>query len=96
MKDIGPIVRRPIPEQSSSFELWKATATPSLFFLSTGVLASWQQKHEREFSAVEQYAIAKMALFHAFDEHAGPSDMVEAVCVHAARLDAIVEELDID
>jgi hypothetical protein len=64
--------------------------------LSTGVLASWQQKHEREFSAAEQYAIAKMALFHAFDEHAGPSDMVEAVHVHADRLGAIVEELNID
>ena len=48
-----------------------------------------------EFSAIERYAIAKMALFQAFDERAGPAEMSQPVLVRAADLDAIVERLNI-
>jgi hypothetical protein len=65
-------------------------------FLSTGVLQAWEQSHAREFSAAERYAIAKMALFQAFDERAGPAQMGAAVLVRASDLDAIVATLNIE
>lgn len=65
-------------------------------FLSTGVLRAWEQRHAREFSATERYAIAKMALFQAFDERAGPEEMGERVLVRAPDLDAIVRKLSIE
>jgi hypothetical protein len=37
-----------------------------------------------------------MALFRAFDEHAGPVDMVEAVDLDGADLDTIAEKLNIE
>lgn len=65
-------------------------------FLSAGVLCAWEQKHGREFSAAERYAIAKMALFQSFDERAGPADMVEAVNLSGACLDTIAERLNLE
>jgi hypothetical protein len=64
--------------------------------LSTDVLRDWEQSHGREFSVSERYAIAKMALFQAFDERAGPGEMAEAVHVRALDLDAIVAMLNIE
>ncbi len=37
-------------------------------FLSDRALAAWRQVHGRELDSSEQYAAAKMRLFHAFDE----------------------------
>jgi len=65
-------------------------------FLSAGVLHAWEQSHGREFSAAERYAIAKIALFQAFDERAGPAEMRADVRVRAADLDAIVAALNIE
>ena len=65
-------------------------------FLSTGVLQVWERNHAREFSGAERYAIAKMALFQAFDEHAGPAEMGAAVLVSASGLEAIVARLNIE
>jgi len=65
-------------------------------FLSTGVLRAWEQTHAHEFSATERYAIAKMALFQAFDERSGPAELGDRVLVRAADLDAIVGRLSID
>jgi hypothetical protein len=65
-------------------------------FLSTGMLQAWEQSHAREFSATERYAIAKMALFQAFDERAGPAELGDRVLVRAPDLDAIVEKLSIE
>ena len=67
-----------------------------MVFLSTGVWRVWQQSHAREFSATERRAIAKMALFQAFDERAGPAEPGERVLVRAADLDAILEKLNIE
>jgi len=65
-------------------------------FLSAGVLRPWEQQHGRELSAAERYAIAKMALFQAFDERAGPANMVEEVYVRGAELDTIAEMLNLE
>jgi hypothetical protein len=65
-------------------------------FLSAGGLQAWEQSHGRQFSEAERYAIAKMALFQAFDERAGPAEMGAAVLVSASELDAIVATLNIE
>jgi hypothetical protein len=59
--------------QSSFFRISAdRQASPAVgVFLSTGVLRVWKESHAREFSATERYAIARMALFQAFDERAG-------------------------
>jgi hypothetical protein len=65
-------------------------------FLSAAVLREWELCHGREFSQAERYAIAKMALFQAFDECAGPGEMRANVHVRPADLEAIVATLNID
>jgi hypothetical protein len=59
-------------------------------------LRGWAQAHGRELSATERYAVAKMALFQAFDERAKPAQMTQPVYVRESDLDAILERLGID
>jgi hypothetical protein len=66
---------------------------PSKVLLADGPVAAWQAAHARELSATERYAIAKMALFQAFDERATPALMKADVRVRNADVEAIVESL---
>ena len=52
-----------------------------------------KQAHGRQLSTTERYAIAKMALFQAFDERPVPALMKDPVHVRAADVEAIVETL---
>src|SRR5579864_8958339 len=54
----------------------RKTSSAVSVFISREAMASWQQESGRTLSATEQYAIAKMALFQAFDERETP----EAAC----------------
>ncbi len=54
---------------------------------------SWQAAHGREFSSAERYAVAKMALFQAFDERPTPALMKEAIRVRRADIETIAETL---
>jgi hypothetical protein len=56
-------------------------------------IRAWEQAHSRELSATEHYAIAKIALFQAFDERQGPAQMRDPVRVRNADIDGIVETL---
>ena len=58
-------------------------------------VAPWERSHARALSNNERYAIAKMALFQAFDDRANPGLMKDAVCVRPADVEAIVETLDL-
>src|SRR5215467_9910484 len=56
----------------------------------------WEHAHGRELSSTERYAIAKMALFAAFDERMSPVELMrEAVLVREGDIDGIVERLDL-
>jgi len=66
---------------------------PVSVLLTTGAIAQWQAVHARELSMTERYAVAKMALFQAFDERATPVLMKEEVRVRPADVEAIVETL---
>ncbi|MEO8595842.1 MAG: hypothetical protein ABI759_21155 [Candidatus Solibacter sp.] len=56
-------------------------------------LHAWQQAHAQTLTSTERYAIAKMALFQAFDERPTPLQMEQEVCVRAADVSAILETL---
>jgi hypothetical protein len=56
-------------------------------------IEAWERAHGRELSSAERYAIAKIALFQAFDERPGPAHMREDVRVRMADIDGIVETL---
>ena len=58
-------------------------------------LRAWEESNDRQLSATERYAIAKVALFQAFDERATPAEMSGEIRVRAADVDGIVESLDL-
>ena len=63
--------------------------------VSDAAVHAWQEAHGRELSSTERYAIAKIALFQAFDERSGPIQMTEAVRVRPADIEGIVERLEL-
>ena len=74
----------------------RKTSMPVSVFVSDASLAAWQSAHGRELAGTERYAVAKMALFQAFDERAQPAAMRQPVEVRAADVEAILSTLDID
>jgi len=68
---------------------WHATGV----LVSDHAVAEWEAAHDRALSSTERYAVAKLALFQAFDERDAPARMKEDVCVRRADLDAIIETL---
>jgi hypothetical protein len=61
--------------------------------LSSVATAEWERARERSLTLTERYAIAKMALFQAFDERADPGQMRGDVRVRPADVDGIIEAL---
>jgi len=61
--------------------------------VSASAVEAWERSHQRDLSSTEWYAIAKMALFAAFDERATPADLHQPVHVRAADVSGIVESL---
>jgi hypothetical protein len=65
----------------------------SKVLMPDAALAAWQASHQRELLSNERYAIAKMALFQAFDERETPALMKADIVVRNADIEAIVETL---
>jgi hypothetical protein len=61
--------------------------------LGDTAVRAWETAHERQLSSTEHYALAKMALFQAFDERPLQAQMKEDVRVRAADVEAIMETL---
>jgi hypothetical protein len=74
----------------------RRTYEPVSVFVERGAVLAWERGRGRVLSATERYAVAKMALFQAFDERQSPRLMHEEVVVRPADLDAILERLGID
>jgi len=74
----------------------RRTSAPVSVFVSAEAVENWQSETGRTLSNSERYAIAKMALFQAFDERETPDAMREAVRVTPAAVRAILETLNID
>ena len=64
-------------------------------FLSDEAVESWQREHARELGSTERYAVAKLALFQAFDQRPAPDAMSEEVRVQAPDVESILATLDI-
>lgn len=56
-------------------------------------IAAWESANQRTLTAAERYAIAKLALFQAFDERAAPDAVDSVLEVGLAEIAAIVEIL---
>jgi hypothetical protein len=74
----------------------RKTSSPVSVVISDAAVASWQNESGRTLSVTEQYAIAKMALFQAFDERESPEAMRQAVHVSPGAVQAILAALHID
>ncbi len=61
--------------------------------LATAAVQRWEQAHGRELSPSERYAVAKLALFQAFDERPTPAQLRDEVGVRNADIEGIVERL---
>jgi len=74
----------------------RKTSTHVSVLLSDTAMDDWESRHGRTLHASERYAIAKMALFQAFDERPDPSSMSADVLVRAADVEAILIALSIE
>jgi len=57
---------------------------------------AWARRHGRALADNERYAVAKMALFEAFDERPGPEAMRAVVRVDEAEAERLLERLGIE
>lgn len=74
----------------------RKTSIPVSVFVGAEAVDRWQEENGRVLSGAERYAIAKMALFQAFDERADPDAMREPVRVTPGAVRAILSNLNID
>jgi len=70
---------------------WHSTSV----LVSDEAVRAWESSHARQLSSTERYAIAKVALFQAFDERPEPALMHDEVRVRNADVEAIIETLDL-
>ncbi len=92
-----PAVREHLPGIEYVFEVSadRRNYRPVSVFLGDHALAGWQSRH-RALIDTERYAVAKMALFQAFDERENPSLLRHEIRVRDADVDLLLERLNID
>jgi hypothetical protein len=71
----------------------RKTSHAASVMLEDAARRAWEHSYARTLSTTERYAIAKMALFQAFDERATPELMKQDVRVRASDVEAIIESL---
>ena len=74
---------------SSDRKSWHASSV----LVSEAAIQAWEQAHTRELNLTERYAVAKLALFQAFDERPDPAQLRDEVRVRHADVDGIIETL---
>ena len=73
----------------------RKSSFPVSVFVSEESLENWQREHARQLSSTERYAVAKMALFQAFDQRESPAALSDEVRVRPADVDHFLATLDI-
>jgi hypothetical protein len=68
---------------------------PVRIFVAKEALGKWSARTGREFTGTEEYALAKMRLFQAFDEVEGFSEKTPALTVDESNLEALLSQLDL-
>ena len=71
----------------------RKTTLPVSVIVEDAELKSWEESRSRTLSPTERYAIAKLALFQAFDERETPALLQQPVYVRADDVAAIIEQL---
>jgi hypothetical protein len=74
----------------------RKTSFPVSILVAEEDTVAWETASRRKLSGTERYAIAKMALFRAFDERDTPARMRESVWVDAGAVASSLETLGID
>ena len=73
----------------------RSTPIPVSVFLSSEAVRIWEDRRGRELNSTECYAVAKLALFQAFDERANPAQIRYEIRVRPADIDVILAKLGI-
>lgn len=68
---------------------------PVKIFVDKGALERWAASTGRAFTGTEEYAVAKMRLFQAFDEVEGLAGKVPELRVDESNLEALLSQLDL-
>ena len=74
----------------------RKTFHPVSVLMAEEALRPWEEAHAHPLASTERYAVAKMALFQAFDERATPHLMKHEVRLRAADAAAILETLGLE
>jgi hypothetical protein len=64
--------------------------------IADSAVETWEHQHGRELLSKERYAVAKMALFAAFDERDTPEAMCQPVLTDAADVGKFLQQLGRD
>lgn len=73
----------------------RKSSFPVSVFVSDRALEEWQTEHARQLGSTERYAVAKLALFQAFDQRESPAAMSEEIRVNPDDVTAFLATLDI-
>lgn len=68
---------------------------PVRIFVRKDAVEKWSTRTGREFTGTEEYAVAKMRLFQAFDEVQGLAAKTPDLVVDESNLDALLSQLDL-
>ena len=68
---------------------------PVRIFVQKAAIENWSARTGREFTGTEEYAVAKMRLFQAFDEVEGLSAKTPDLLVDESNLDSLLAQLDL-
>ena len=74
----------------------RRTMFPLRIFVLRKAVENWAKKYGRPLSGTEEYAIAKMRLFQAFDEVEGLSAAHTDLLVDDANLETLLSQLNLD
>ena len=74
----------------------RKTSFPVSVLVPDDATGRWERARSRDLSATERYAIAKMALFQAFDQREGPAGLRQRVWVDLEALTETLAALGID
>jgi len=69
---------------------------PLRIFVRRDAVENWAKKNRRRLSGTEEYAIAKMRLFQAFDEVEGLSAAHTDLVVDDSNLETLFSQLNLD
>ncbi len=68
---------------------------PLRIFVRRGAVDNWGRKNGRELTGTEEYAVAKMRLFQAFDEVENLVSASTELVVDEANLETLLQQLDL-